>query len=66
MLTRELYLHPWAKIKQNDELLRKEMEALVVKRPELLNALSEFSDAKQVLDSERERRCEGRAFICRK
>ncbi len=66
LLTGDLYLHPAAKIKQMDELLRKEMEALVVKRPELLNALSEYSDAKQVLDSEHKRRCEGRIFICRK
>ena len=60
------YLHPVAKIKQKDELLRKEMEALVAERPELLNALSEASDAKQVYDSERQKRCEGRFLICRK
>ena len=61
-----MYIHPVAKIRQKNELLRKEMEALVVERPELLNAFSEASDAKQVLDSEHKRRCEGRIFICRK
>jgi hypothetical protein len=60
------YIHPVAKIKQKDELLRKEMEALVVERPGLLNAFSEAYDAKQVYDSEHKRRCEGRIFICRK
>jgi len=60
------YVHPVAEIKQKDELLRKEMEALVAERPELLNVLSEYSDAKQVYDSERQKRCEGRVFICRK
>jgi hypothetical protein len=60
------YIHPVAKIKQKDELLRKEMEALVVERPGLLNAFSEAYDAKQIYDSEHKRRCEGRIFICRK
>ena len=60
------YNHPVAKIQQKDKILNEEMEALVVERPELLKALNEYSDAKQVLESERQRRCEGRVFICRK
>ncbi len=60
------YIHPVAKIQQKDKILIEEMEALVVERPELLKALNEYSDAKQVLESERQRRCEGRVFICRK
>lgn len=66
LLIGEPYIHPVAKIKQKDELLRKEMEALVVERPELLKALNEYSDAKQVLESEHRRRCEGGFLICRK
>jgi hypothetical protein len=60
------YSHPVAKIQQKDKILIEEMEALVVERPELLKALNEYSDAKQVLESEHQRRCEGRVFICRK
>ena len=60
------YIHPVLEIKQKDELMRKEMEALMVERPELLNAVSEAFDAKQVYDSERQKRCEGRVLICRK
>ena len=60
------YLHPTAKIRRKDKLMLEEMEALVVERPELRKALSEFSDAKQILESERQRRCEGRILICRR
>jgi len=58
------YIHPSAKIRQKEELLHKEVEALLVERPELLNVLSEAVNAKQVYDSERQKRCEGRIFIC--
>ena len=61
----QTYFPPVAKIRQKDEILRKEMEALVIERPELLKALSEFSDVKQMLESEHQKRCEGRIFICR-
>ena len=60
------YLDPVARIQQKDKLLREEMEALVIERPELLKVLSEFSDAKQILETERQRRCEGRIIICSK
>ena len=66
LLTEMPYIHPVAKIKQKDELLRKEMEALMVERPELANAISKAADAKQAYESERQKRCEGRVFICRK
>lgn len=56
----------WATIQQKNKLLREKVEALVIERPELLKALSEFSDAKQILESERQRRCEGRVIICRR
>lgn len=56
----------WATIQAKNKLLREEMEALVVERPEFLEALSEYSDANQILESEHQRRCEGRAILCRK
>ena len=60
------FLYPAAKIQQKAELLHEEMESLVVENPELLKVLSEFSEAKRILESERQRRCEGRIFICRR
>ncbi len=54
------------RIQHKDKLLREEMESLLVERPELLKALSEFSDAKQFYESEHQRRCEGRFLICRR
>ena len=56
----------WAAIQQKNKLLQEKMEALVVERPEFLEALSEYSDANQILESERQRRCEGRVIICRR
>ena len=58
--------NPAARIRRKDKLLLEEMEALVVERPELLKALSEFTIAKQMLESEHQRRCEGRIIICRR
>ena len=48
------------------EILHKEMEALILENPDLLKAVIELSNAKQILESERQRRCEGRIFVCRK
>ena len=47
-------------------LLNSDMEALVVKHPELFRALEEFSHAKRVLESERQRRCEDKILICQR
>jgi len=60
------YIPAWARIKEKEKLLRKEMEALISESPELLESLSELSDAKQILGSEHKRRCEGRFLICRR
>jgi hypothetical protein len=60
------YIPAWAEIKKKDELLRKEMEALISENAELFEALSDLSNAKQILESEHERRCEGRFLICRR
>ena len=60
------YIHPVLEIKEKHEILRREMEALMVERPELAEAMSKAFDAKQVYDSERQKRCEGRFLLCRK
>ena len=56
----------WAIVQQKNKILREKMEALVVKHPELFKALEEFSNSKQVLESEHQRRCGGRFLMCRK
>ena len=43
-------------IQRKKERMREIMEALVAEHPELLQALSEYTDKKQVLESEKERR----------
>ena len=60
------YIPNWARVKKKEKLLLEEMEALVAEHPELLEALINLSDAKQILESERQRRCEGSFLICRR
>ena len=43
-------------IERRKKRLRQIMEALVVERPELLQALGEYTDAKQILNSEKDSR----------
>lgn len=43
-------------IRRKRERMREIMEALVAERPELLQALNKYADAKQILESEKERR----------
>lgn len=62
----QAYRDALPQIQQKDALLRAEMEELVVRQPELQKALSEFSEAKRILEEERQRRCEGRIIICRR
>lgn len=45
-------------IRTKRERLRELVEALVAERPELLQALSEYTDARQILESEKKRRTE--------
>ncbi len=44
--------------------LREKMEALVSEHPELLQALGEYTEAKQTLKSERQRKCADRTIVC--
>lgn len=48
------------------EILHKEMEALILENTDLLKAVIEISNAKQILESERQKRCGDRIFVCRK
>ena len=59
------HLDPLLRIRKKDKLLQEEMERLIVEQPELLKALSIYSESRQVLEDERQRRCEGRIIICR-
>jgi hypothetical protein len=43
-------------IRMKKERLRELMEALVAERPELLQALNDYTNAKQILESEKEKR----------
>ena len=52
-------------IMQKRRHLQEKMEALIVANPELLRALSKYANAKQEFQTERERKCEGRIFVCR-
>ncbi len=60
------YVRAAVKIQHKTKLLQEELKALVVQRPEFNKALDELSAAKQVLESERQRKCEGQIIFCRK
>ena len=55
-----------SKVRSNDELMWKELAALASEQPELREAIIKLAKAKQILGSERQRRCEDRIFFCRK
>jgi hypothetical protein len=52
-------------ILQKKRLLGAKMELLAAEHPELLEALNEYTDAKQVLDFEK-KKCEGQWIVCRR
>ena len=60
------FVYPSALIRRKDEILQAKMEALLLERPDMVKALNEFTTAKQVFDSEHQRRCEGRVVLCRR
>ena len=60
------FVYPSALIRRKDEILQAKMEALLMERSDLVKALNEFTIAKQEFDSEYQRRCEGRIFLCRR
>ena len=59
------FVYPSALVRRKGEILQAKMEALLMERPDLVKALNEFTIAKQEFDSEHQRRCEGRVFLCR-
>jgi hypothetical protein len=66
MMRGEPYIYPAAQIKKMEERMLAKMTEITLQQPEMLEALVKFTEAKQVLESERKRRCEGRFLICRR
>jgi hypothetical protein len=60
------FVYPSALVRRKDKILQAKMEALLMERPELAKALNEFTIAKQVFESEYQRKCEGRVILCRR
>ena len=53
-------------LKEMDELLWQEMSALILRNMELQKAFTDLSKAKQIYETERQSRCDGRGFFCQK
>jgi hypothetical protein len=66
MMRGEPTVFPTAEIDQMNERMLAEMTELTLERPDYLDALVKFTEARQIYESERKRRCEGRFLICRK
>lgn len=66
MMRGEPYVFPTYEINKMNERMLAEMTEMVESQPEYLNALVKFIEAKQILESEHKRRCEGRFLICRR
>ena len=60
------YGEAMVRTQRKEEILHEEMEALLLKNPDLLKAVIELSNAKQIMASESQGRREGRIFVCRK
>lgn len=52
-------------IMQKKRRLGKIMAAMAAEHPELFTALSEYTDAKQILESEK-KKCRGKSLVCRR
>ena len=61
----EPYVFPAAEIKEMNERMLAEMTKMTSDHPEYFSALVKFTEAKQKLEAEHKRRCEGRFLICR-
>ena len=66
MMRGEPSVFPAAQIKEMNERMLAEMTEMASERPDYFNALVKFTEAKQTLESEHERRCEGRFLLCRR
>ena len=66
MMRDEPFVFPKAEINKMNEILLAEMNELAATHPEYLKAVQMYDQKKRTWESERERRCEGRVFICRR
>ena len=66
MMRGEGYIYPAAQIKKKNELMLAKMTETALEQPEVRKALVKYTEAKQTLESERKRRCEGRFLFCRR
>ena len=57
--------NPWGELGRKQERLAEKWRQLAIERPEFLEAVLEIHELQQVLESERQRRCEGRVFACK-
>ena len=62
----EPFMYPVFRNKKMDERLNELMSKAIREQPKMLDALARYAEAKQTLESERKRRCEGRFLICRR
>jgi hypothetical protein len=60
------FVYPVAKVKQMNERLLAGMTEMALEQPEMLEAIVRLREARQTMESERKRRCEGRFLICRR
>jgi hypothetical protein len=64
MMQGEHYVYPVAEIAQMNERLLADMTETALQQPDMLKALIRATEAKQALESERKRRCEGSFLFC--
>jgi hypothetical protein len=65
MMRGEPFMYPVFRNKKMDERLNELMSKAIREQPKMLDALARHAEAKETLESERERRCQGRFLICR-
>ena len=64
MMAGEPYVFPAAEIKHAEKRLLENMTETALEQPEMLEALMKATEARKALESERERRCEGKFLFC--
>jgi len=66
MMSGGIFVYPAAEINKMNELMLADMTEKALEHPAVRNALVKYTEAKQTLESERKRRCEGRFLFCRR
>lgn len=64
MMMGQPYVYPAAEIRHTAKRLLTHMTETALKQPEMLEALDRATEARQHLQSERKRRCEGESLFC--